>query len=260
MPRIFISYRREDSSADVQHLLDVLKTHLPVEAIFFDRVSLKPGDDFRQEIYRALQDADILLIIIGSKWADSFNERAQLNPENNEDHVRIEIETAIRYGKIVVPLVLEDTAFPAEKLIPKTISGLINKNAIRYFYGDPKSEGELLDSVKYALKKSLDIRVKRIGESIGVMPAALSFGLDSLKFAYKNSGGVDLEAEDIWDGLIALAKEEFGIKWNKKLHKLGIRCSEDLGLIIYSLVLGGVLNKGDSDCPSDFWGIGTIEI
>lgn len=122
-----------------------------------------------------------------------------------------------------------------------------------------ESENELLEAVKYALQKSLLARIKAIGDSIGVMPSAISFCLDSLKFAYAESGGAELEADDIWTSLLKFAETRFGGKWKDRLYRMGITRSEDLSIIIYSLVLSGVLNRGDLDRPSDFWGLGAID-
>ena len=66
--RIFLSYRREDSSAWAGRLNDGLGAQFGARNIFQDVVAIGPGEDFTAAIDRALGDADVTLVVIGPSW------------------------------------------------------------------------------------------------------------------------------------------------------------------------------------------------
>ena len=62
--QIFISYRREDSSASAGRLYDRLSARLPKNQIFID-VDLDPGIDFVEAIEASVGSCDVLIAVIG---------------------------------------------------------------------------------------------------------------------------------------------------------------------------------------------------
>ena len=63
--RIFLSYRREDSSAWAGRLRDVLASRVGEENVFQDVTAVRPGQDFRAAIDGALGRSDAVLAVIG---------------------------------------------------------------------------------------------------------------------------------------------------------------------------------------------------
>lgn len=49
-PRVFISYRRQDSSGATGRIYDRLVTHFGSSAVFRDLEGIRPGQDFAQVI------------------------------------------------------------------------------------------------------------------------------------------------------------------------------------------------------------------
>ena len=68
MPRITISYRRDDSLDITGRIFDRLERHFGREAVFRDIDSIPPGADFRRHIDRILDESDIILAIVGPRW------------------------------------------------------------------------------------------------------------------------------------------------------------------------------------------------
>jgi hypothetical protein len=62
MPRIFISYRREDSAQHANRICTWLKAKLPEASVFIDLEGILPGDDFVRSIRTAISSADVLLV------------------------------------------------------------------------------------------------------------------------------------------------------------------------------------------------------
>jgi hypothetical protein len=68
MPRITISYRRDDSGVITGRIFDRLAAHYGRDSVFRDIDSIPPGADFRQHINRVLDESDMLLAIVGPRW------------------------------------------------------------------------------------------------------------------------------------------------------------------------------------------------
>ena len=66
--KIFISYRREDSQGFVDRISPMLKQRFGLENVFKDVDSIHPGAIFLDKIRQALDDADVLLVVIGAGW------------------------------------------------------------------------------------------------------------------------------------------------------------------------------------------------
>src|ERR1700747_1320758 len=94
--QIFISYRREDSSAWAGRLADRLSNHFPSNQIFMDVDSVDPGEDFVKTIEETVGFCDVLIAVIGKGWLTSHNQEGQRRFDNPEDLVRIEIATALK--------------------------------------------------------------------------------------------------------------------------------------------------------------------
>ena len=98
MPKIFISYRREDSEHITGRLYDRLEPRFGRDNVFLDIDTIPFGVDFRDHLGEAVGRCDLLLVIIGEQWLDA---RYISGPRSNQrrlddpsDFVRIEIESA----------------------------------------------------------------------------------------------------------------------------------------------------------------------
>ena len=64
MPRIFLSYRREESSGHAGRLHDDLTKHFGSQAVFMDVTHMNPGDDFVRVLEDKLSSCDVLIALI----------------------------------------------------------------------------------------------------------------------------------------------------------------------------------------------------
>ena len=83
--QIFISYRRDDSSAWAGRLSDRLSSHFPSNQIFMDVDTIEPGIDFVEAIEESVGSCDVLIAVIGTRW---------LNSSNSAGKRRLEAKTA----------------------------------------------------------------------------------------------------------------------------------------------------------------------
>lgn len=147
MPRIFISYRRADSRPHVERIHDRLVTEFGRESIFLDveTGSIPLGSDFRRVIERAVNQCDVILVVIGPKWLDIREDDGpdKRRLDNPDDYVRFEIQTALsRTDALVIP-VLVGGVQPDFRKLPPELKDLAYLNAKEikenpYFHGDMK--------------------------------------------------------------------------------------------------------------------------
>ena len=129
--RIFISYRREDSSGHVLALLPALRKQFG-DRIFKDTDNIPPGEDFVKFINRELQSCSVLLAIIGKDWLTAQDQRLKTRRlDAPDDFLRVELATALRNDRIrVIPVLIERATMPAAMDLPADIAGLAQRNAL----------------------------------------------------------------------------------------------------------------------------------
>ena len=124
MARIFISYRRTDASGYAGLLYEHLEEHYPGE-IFLDRNKLEDGERWDLEISRQLEDCEALLVVIGPNWLKAQDpESGQRKLDNPNDWVRREVETGLKRGVRVIPVLMGDAGMPKPEHLPEAIREL----------------------------------------------------------------------------------------------------------------------------------------
>jgi TIR domain-containing protein len=133
MPKIFISYRRDDSEDVTGRIHDHLTRHFGHEAIFMDMGSIPMGVDFRQHLQKAVGQCDILLAVIGDRWLDVCHQEGpkagQRRLDEHGDFVRIEVQAALDRGIPVIPVLVGKATMPGEAMLPQQLQGLAYRNA-----------------------------------------------------------------------------------------------------------------------------------
>jgi hypothetical protein len=129
MAGIFISYRREDSAGHAGRLFDRLKAQFGAERVFMDVEGIAPGADFVQAIQRAVAACDVVLALIGPDWIGCTDERGQRRLDEADDFVRLEIASALREGKTVIPVLVHGASMPDEDALPHELRALAQRQA-----------------------------------------------------------------------------------------------------------------------------------
>jgi hypothetical protein len=89
-----------------------LKGHFGEDSVFMDIDSIPFGLDFREHIQDSLDRCDILVAIVGPRWATP-DESGRLRLTDETDWVRIEIEVALAKTIPVIPGLIDGAALPA---------------------------------------------------------------------------------------------------------------------------------------------------
>ena len=129
-PRIFISYRRDDSAGYAGRLYDRLVERFGSDGVFMDIDAIQPSHKFADDIEEALADCDACIVLIGRRWTsiESIDGRRRL--DDPTDFIRLEVGAAIRRGIPVFPVLVEGAAPPITALLPDDIRELSARQAI----------------------------------------------------------------------------------------------------------------------------------
>lgn len=124
MPRIFINYRRDDSKSEARLLYHALEDRFPRDEIVFDIDTIPPGVDIREYLDGAVSACDVFIALVGPKW----QELGDIN--DSRDWVRIEIESALRQQKAILPIAVNGGRLPSEDALPDALKPFAYKNAL----------------------------------------------------------------------------------------------------------------------------------
>jgi len=131
MAQIFISYRRADSQANTDRIYGELRKAFGRDAIFKDVDDIPLGADFPTYLAEKVDDAKVVLVVIGRQWATIAYDNGDLRLHDPEDFVRIEVETALALpNATVIPILVNNANMPSPDALPESIKALPRLNAI----------------------------------------------------------------------------------------------------------------------------------
>ena len=141
--KIFLSYRREDTSWFATALFGHLEPSFPAGTLFMDvEGGIGAGQDFVRVIEEQVRACDAMLVLIGPNWLTVKDETGRQRLENPEDFVRIEVESALRFGKHVFPVLVHKTEMPRADAMPEPLKALARRNAVRLTHERFKSDAQ----------------------------------------------------------------------------------------------------------------------
>ena len=129
-PKLFISYRRDDSAGYSGRVHDRLQREFGGNLLFMDVDSIPLGVNFSKVLVEEVAKCDVLLAVIGPGWLDAHDEKGHRRLDNPDDFVRIEIGTALKRGIPVIPILLEGTRVPKADQLPDDLKELALRNGL----------------------------------------------------------------------------------------------------------------------------------
>ncbi len=130
MPKIFISYRRNDSATSAGRIFDRLEGHFGQSQVFMDVDTIRPGLDFVEVVQEAVGSCDSLIAVIGDEWLGASDDSGRRRLENPEDLVRLEIATALERDIRVIPVLVQATQMPVATELPEGLKPLARRNSV----------------------------------------------------------------------------------------------------------------------------------
>lgn len=131
---VFISYRRDDTAVEAARLEDLLDELRG--GVFRDVSGIEVGARFPERIQDALNEADVVLVLIGEKWLDIADGRGKRRLDDPQDFVRREIKLALGRTERdelvdVIPVLIKKGRMPKAEQLPTDIRGLAEINGHR---------------------------------------------------------------------------------------------------------------------------------
>jgi len=133
MPReIFISYRRDDDPGMAHALYGHLERAFSEERVFMDvEGGIRPGRDFVRVLEEQVAQCQVMLAMVGRGWLAAADADGRRRLDNPGDYVRIEIESAMRLGKVVIPVLINRTEMPRAEELPESMRSFVRLHAVR---------------------------------------------------------------------------------------------------------------------------------
>lgn len=130
MPRIFISYRRDDSAGHAGRLYDRLRAHFGADRVFMDVTGIEAGIDFVEAIDSAVGGCDVLIAVIGRQWLKCTDNAGHRRLEDPHDFICLEVGSALKRKVRVVPVLVEGAVMPGPADLPERLRGLTRRQAV----------------------------------------------------------------------------------------------------------------------------------
>ena len=131
MPKIFISYRRDDSAAHAGRLHDHLNGQFGQGQVCSGTLTpSRPGVNFVEVVQQAIGVCDGLVAVIGSDWLQVTDTTGARRLDDPADLVRLEIATALERGIPVIPVLVQGARMPREADLPVGLTDLAYRNAL----------------------------------------------------------------------------------------------------------------------------------
>ena len=156
-PTFFISYRRDDASAEASRISRSVRDAFGEDQVFMDISGIEAGDRWPDELAIALREAQILIAVIGPNWLRLGDEYGIRRIDQPDDWVKAEIESFLSSGKWIVPVCVSGAPqFPGSAL-PAAIRDLASLQhlEIRRDYWD--HDIKLLTSVLESHRKTTQV-------------------------------------------------------------------------------------------------------
>jgi len=132
--KIFISYRRADSTYLIGRIRDRLINIFGDESVFRDLDDIPAGVDFSTVLEKETNECNVMLVVIGPLWVGITDAQGNKRLFDANDYTRLEVETGLkRIGQgqaTVIPVLVMNAAMPSPQDLPESLRQLTFQNAI----------------------------------------------------------------------------------------------------------------------------------
>jgi hypothetical protein len=164
--KIFLSYRREDTAGFAGRIYDRLEQSFSRENLFMDVDRIGAGQDFVRVIEQEVNACDAMLVLIGPDWLTVTDEMGRPRLENPEDFVRVEVGSALKFGKRVIPVLVQKTEMPRADALAEPLKELSRRNAVRLTHERFKADAQgLIKALEDALAEVDEARRQKETEA-----------------------------------------------------------------------------------------------
>jgi hypothetical protein len=128
---LFLCYRRSDSADTVDRIYERLCRDLGKNKLFRDIDSIPLGVDFPDRIAGVLRECCAVLVVIGPGWLEARSPDGRRRLDDPQDHVRVEVECALRaVNTRVIPVLVRGASMPKPEEVPESLRTLVKLNGM----------------------------------------------------------------------------------------------------------------------------------
>ena len=131
MTMIMVSYRRADAQDMAGRIADYLIAKYGENSVFFDVNSIPTGVNYHNRIEKAIVGSDVIVAVIGQHWVGQNPDGKTSRLHDPGDPVRVEIESAMKHNKPILPLLVNGATMPEESDLPDSLRELHAYNGAR---------------------------------------------------------------------------------------------------------------------------------
>lgn len=190
--KLFISYRRSDSTHAAQRVRMCLQEKFGADAVFIDR-EIPPGIPWEQHLESMLAGSTGVIVMIGDAFLKLLK-RHQNQQSGDTDPLVWEIATAIRLGKPIYPVLFGAIDMPDASKLPEAISRLPSFQAV--FAREPAFDAAVAELIKSIAEQHGDLAV--LSPSVHATAPAAITGTSALQAA----ATAGRSATAAWPGLL----------------------------------------------------------
>jgi hypothetical protein len=128
--KIFINYRRDDSSATAGRLNDRLVHEFGRKRLFMDVDNMPAGVDFVAYLNERVAACDVFLAVIGPNWLDAKDASGRRRLDDPDDYVSVEIAAALERDIRVIPVLIDGASLPKSDELPSPLKPLTRRHAV----------------------------------------------------------------------------------------------------------------------------------
>lgn len=185
MTILFLSYRRADTSGYAGRLADALEARFGLGSVFQDVETIAPGTNFEEAINAAVARCEAFIVLIGDTWSTDRATDGSLRLDDPQDFVRLEVASALRAAKPILPVLVEGAKMPQASALPADLRTLSRLQAIelsdsRWNYDVGCVEDAVRKLIQHAPMRGHRRRFVFAGAGAAILAvAALSYGMRS---------------------------------------------------------------------------------
>jgi TIR domain len=128
---IFISYRHDDEPGFTQALYRELRSQFSRATLFMDVAGgIGAGEDLRAVVEDRVQKCEVLLAVMGPRWLNAEGQGGHRRLDGEDDLARIEIASALKGNKRVIPVLVNGARVPLPDELPVDLKPLSWRRAI----------------------------------------------------------------------------------------------------------------------------------
>ena len=146
--KIFINYRREDSTGTAGRVHDRIAQAFGQKNLFVDVV----GVDLKGRLNNQVAACQAFLTVIGPSWLDAKDETARPRINRPDDFIAVEIATALAHNIPVIPVLVDGAHMPSVSELPESLKPLARCQAVEVRRLDFDRDAEaLVERIRGAL-------------------------------------------------------------------------------------------------------------